>query len=58
MTPLQMRILMGLEDTTLDKHIQRLEFIKSKADGGCGLAPGEEATLATLYQRLDEITEP
>lgn len=52
MTPLQMRILMGLEDTTLDKHIQRLEFIKSKADGGCGLA------LATLYQRLDEITEP
>lgn len=57
MTPLEIRILMGAEDNNLLKLIERLEYIKSGKDGGCGLSDREQKTLQMAYTRLDEITK-
>lgn len=58
MNILELRILQGIEDNNLDKHITRLEYIKAGKDGGCGISEREEETLKILYQRLEEITKP
>lgn len=51
MTPLQVRIAMGLEDDQLLYHIGKLE--------GFGfLSPGEMLTLKMCWDRLDLITQP
>lgn len=58
MTILEVRIRAGQEDKSLLIHISRLEVIKARLDGGCGISEREEVTLAILYDRLDKITSP
>jgi len=56
MNPLQLRIMMGLEDARLDQHIRFLEQSKSGVNGSAGISPGEQTTLDLCYARLDVLT--
>ena len=56
MTPLEILIITGKADNTIIEHINELERIKARHDGGTGLSPGEARTLKILYERLDALT--
>lgn len=51
MTPLEVRVAAGLEDCNLEKHITALEGFARRSDV-------ENRTLALLYKRLDQLTDP
>lgn len=51
MTPLDLRVAMGLEDARLLLHIEKLESFGA-------LSEGERRTLYFCYSRLDAITSP
>lgn len=52
MSPLMMRVMMGLEDGNLLDHIQTLEGFKRQGS----LSEREGDLLKMLYERLDHVT--
>jgi len=58
MSPLALRIGLGLEDDRLLDHIHRLQDMASGRDASAGITDTERAMLLYAWERLDIITSP